>query len=161
MSCRKKQSAKRILYVAFVIYMVILIYFLLFSEGFGRTSHNESYRYNLVLFQEIKRFITYYHILGMKSVLVNVVGNIVAFMPFGFFMPFIGKKRRGFINVTLLSIELSLFIETVQLITKVGSYDVDDLLLNSLGGVLGYVVYAICNQIVKRRAKSGISEEER
>ena len=42
---------------------------------------------------------------------------------------------------------MSLFIESVQLLTRVGSFDVDDLILNTLGGILGYVLFYILNKI--------------
>lgn len=38
-------------------------------------------------------------------------------------------------------------MECFQLVTRVGSFDVDDMLLNTLGGVIGYIVFAICNMI--------------
>ncbi len=63
-----------------------LAYFLFFSEDFGRGSHlQEEYAYNLVPFKEIRRFIVYWHVVGIRSFLLNIVGNVVGFMPFGFF----------------------------------------------------------------------------
>ena len=47
----------------------------------------------------------------------------------------------------LYSFELSLLVELLQLVFKVGSFDVDDMLLNTFGGVIGYIVFAICNMI--------------
>ena len=51
------------------------------------------------------------------------------------------------------SFELSLVVELIQLITKVGSFDVDDLLLNTVGGMFGFVIYAAVVQ--GRRKKHG------
>ncbi len=48
------------------------------------------------------------------------------------------------------SFGLSLCVETFQILTRVGSFDVDDLLLNTLGGVLGYILFSICN-VIRRR----------
>lgn len=42
---------------------------------------------NLVPFKEIKRFIIYYRQIGINAVILNLAGNVVAFMPFGFFLP--------------------------------------------------------------------------
>ena len=47
----------------------------------------------------------------------------------------------GFWKVALLSFELTLFIEVSQLILRVGSCDVDDMILNTLGGCIGYGIY--------------------
>ena len=45
---------------------------------------------------------------------------------------------------------LSLCVEVVQLFTKVGSFDVDDILLNTIGGVLGYILFAICSRVRRK-----------
>ena len=64
--------------------------------------------------------------------------------------------------MTLVGFEFSLFIELMQLITKVGSYDVDDLIMNTVGGILGYIAYRICYYVWKRRTGNrGVSQEKR
>ena len=45
---------------------------------------------------------------------------------------------------------LSLCVEIIQLFTRVGSFDVDDILLNTIGGVLGYIIFLICNGIRRK-----------
>lgn len=90
----------------------------------------------------------------MESFVVNIFGNIFAFAPFGFFVPMIGKKRKTFFNVFLLSLELTLVIETTQLLLRVGTFDVDDIFMNTLGGVLGYVGYLFYRTIMKRGTKN-------
>ncbi|MBE5985717.1 MAG: VanZ family protein, partial [Paenibacillaceae bacterium] len=65
-------------WVIFIIYLIFLAYFLFFSDYFGRSGHiREEYAYNLIPLKEIKRFIVYRHVVGIKSFLLNVVGNIV------------------------------------------------------------------------------------
>lgn len=79
----------------------------------------------------------------------NLFGNVIIFMPFGFFMP-MASKYRSFLATTFSSFGLSLCVETFQLVTKVGSFDVDDLLLNTIGGVAGYLVFVICAAIRRK-----------
>ena len=141
MDKQSKERIRRLGRILFYIYIALLSYFLFFSERYGRTV-GEEYRYNLELFAEIRRFFKYRHLLSTESFLLNMLGNVVAFMPFGFFIPVITKKR-SFFNVAFLSFELTLLIELMQLIFKVGIFDIDDLFLNTLGGILGYVCYAI------------------
>ena len=106
-------------WVIFIVYLIFLAYFLFFSEDFGRGSHlQEEYAYNLVPFKEIRRFIVYWHVVGIRSFLLNIVGNVVGFMPFGFFLPVISRRSRHWYNTVLLSFLFSLCIETVQLIWK-------------------------------------------
>lgn len=130
-------------WVIFFVYLVFLTYFLFFAELMGRTQVQDGYSYNLVLFKEIKRFIKYYHLLGFKAVFLNLAGNVIGFIPFGFMLPRISERVRTWYLTLLLSFAFSLMVETVQLIWHVGSFDVDDLLLNTIGGVLGYVAYQI------------------
>lgn len=135
--------------ILFVLYVVFIVYFLIFAEVYGRTGSMEDYHYNLVLFKEINRFIEYRQELGAFAVFANLFGNILIFIPFGFFMP-MGSKRRSFLKTTWNSFVLSLCVEVFQLITRVGSFDVDDLLLNTLGGVLGYLLFVFCNAVRRR-----------
>ena len=131
------------MWVCFVAYLLLLGYVVFFSSGFGREEHTE-YRYNLTLFQEIGRFYSF----GMRTgawdlFWLNVVGNVCVFVPFGAFLPALFAKCQKLIAVMLFSLELSLTVELVQLVTKVGSFDVDDLLLNTIGGILGFWMYKI------------------
>ena len=135
--------------VLFVFYIFFLLYFLIFSDWYGRTDISREYRYNLVLFKEIKRFIEYREELGAFAVFTNLFGNILIFMPYGFFIS-MASRSRGFFMTLFYSFGLSLCVETFQILTKVGSFDVDDLLLNTLGGVLGYILFSICNRIRRR-----------
>ncbi|HHT97345.1 MAG TPA: VanZ family protein [Clostridiales bacterium] len=129
--------------VVFYIYIIFLSYFLFFSERYGRINCNEAYRYNLVFFSEINRFIKHRRILGIESFVVNIIGNILAFSPFGFILPLINKSVDKFYKVIILSTLFSLTVECLQLIFKVGIFDVDDILLNTIGGLLGYLAYKI------------------
>lgn len=135
--------------VMFVCYIGFLIYFLIFSDWYGRTGGAKEYRYNLVLFQEIKRFWTYREQLGYFATFTNLFGNVLIFVPYGFFLP-MASRYRSFFGTLFYSFGLSLCVEVFQLVTKVGSFDVDDLLLNTIGGVLGYISFVICNAIRRR-----------
>lgn len=139
----------------FVLYLILLAYFLFFSEHYGRTISSGGYRYNLTPFKEVKRFIEYRNIIGPEGFIVNIFGNILAFMPFGFVLPIISPENRKLINITLLSLEFSLTIELIQLIFKVGIFDVDDLMMNTLGGFLGGVCFLLARKMLRaiRRGK--------
>lgn len=143
---RHKKWIKVLLRILFGIYIVALAYFLFFSERYGRSGIQE-YRYNLEPFQEIRRYLRYRKRLGMEYFVVNIFGNILAFAPFGFFVPVVSPSNRHFASAVLYSFEFSLLIELVQLSFQVGIFDVDDLIMNTLGGVVGYLVFLL----VKKR----------
>ena len=128
--------------VLFLAYMFLALYFMFFSETLDRTMVSDSYRYNLTLFKEIKRFWEMRYSYGWGVTLINLLGNVVCFMPFGFLLPTISKSRviKNIISVTIFAMLFSIFIETAQLVTKVGAFDVDDILLNTIGGMTGYIL---------------------
>ena len=138
-------------WILFIMYLAMLVYFMFFAESFGRDPAQREYAYNLELFKEIRRFWTYRRELGLETVVVNLVGNVVGFMPFGFFLPVVSRRGRKWYNASLLGFLLSLCIETIQLVFKVGSFDVDDLFLNTIGGILGFLLYKIVQKIRIRR----------
>ena len=138
----------------FVLYLGVLAYLLFFSEAYGRTVNRSEYQYNLTLFREIKRFFQYRELLGTRVVLVNIVGNVVAFVPFGIFLPLLSCRMRNLFLVLLATFGFSVVIEALQLIYKVGTFDVDDLFLNTLGGAVGYLLF--CVQGYRRKRAAGI-----
>ena len=99
----------------------------------------------------IRRFIVYRRTLGWFAVLSNLLGNVLAFVPFGMILPMLTPKCRNFFHIVLLGFDFSLFVETIQLISKVGSFDVDDLILNTLGGALGYLAYRLIRRYFRRK----------
>ena len=130
----------------FTAYLAALIYFTIFAEALGRIPGTESgnpANYNLIPFNEIKRFIMYREQLGWKAVFLNIVGNLAAFIPAGFLIRLMCRSRRGFFKAVLCGFMLSLMIECVQFIFKVGSFDVDDLLLNTLGAFIGALLTGV------------------
>ena len=149
-----KRSRLRILgKILFIFYIGFIIYFLLFSDWYGRSVEGmQEYRYNLVLFKEIKRFWQYREQLGAYAMFTNLFGNVLIFVPFGFFMP-MASTYRSFFSAVFYSFVLSFCVETFQLIAKVGSFDVDDLLLNTIGGAFGYVVFVVCAAIRRKYVK--------
>ena len=156
-----KNKIKKAGMVAFLLYIAALIYFLFFSESYGRAGFaGREYHYNVVPFREIKRFWIYREQLGVFAVVTNLLGNVVGFVPFGFILPLIVRRARGFFLITLLGFALSLFVEVVQLITKVGCFDVDDLILNTLGAAVGYILFAVCHLIDDQTRRKKYGEKE-
>ncbi len=143
----KERTVKIISWILFWGYICVLVYFMFFAEIWGRTSICDEYSYNLIPFKEIIRFIKYRKQLGTVAVLTNIGGNIVGFMPFGFILPILSPKTRGIFRILILTFDLSLCIEMIQLVSKVGCCDVDDMILNTLGGVLGYIAFYIFNAV--------------
>lgn len=143
---RKKKNEKLhtlLKWTIFLAYIAALVYFMFFAEILGRTDFSREYRYNLTPLKEIKRFLNNASQVGMTAVISNILGNVLAFVPYGFCLPLISKKHCKMYVTTLYTFSLSLMIELIQLLSKVGSFDVDDIMLNTLGGVIGYIAFCI------------------
>ena len=86
--------------------------------------------------------------IGSTNFYRQVVGNIILFMPFGFFATYytnISKIR----NISLITFLVSLTIETVQ--KFIGrSFDIDDIILNVIGGISGFLIYVALDAIRKK-----------
>ena len=148
---KKEFNHKAVMKLLFIIYMCVLVYVVFFAEAMGRTPQ-DGYVYNLTPLKEIKSFLLSVwdnDALGSAARL-NIFGNIIAFMPFGIYLPYTSESKLGFISTFLYTFSLSLTIELVQLITKVGSCDVDDIILNTLGGVIGYILWFIYTKLRKK-----------
>ena len=136
--------------ILFIIYLLMLLYFLFFAEAFGRGMAVEAHGCNTTPFLEIKRYINNFDKLGMITV-INLGGNVLAFMPFGFFRPIIGRRKNSFFRTLIQGCVFSCVVEIIQLLTNVGSFDVDEIILNTFGVFLGYIVFILWKFIIWRR----------
>lgn len=156
MNKKNHNRVRWICWILFLAYLLCLVYFLFLSETFGRQGVSERvYRYNLVPFQEIRRFWIYRDKVGHLSAWLNLGGNIAAFLPFGFFLPVLCPPLRRPLLTGLLGFVMSLVVETLQLVSRVGSFDVDDLILNTLGAFCGYVFFALSHRVWRWIASLG------
>lgn len=92
--------------------------------------------------------IYFYH---ARIAVINLVGNVVMFVPLGCFIPAVWKKSRGFFRCLLCAAGMIFAVEILQLFTLLGSCDVDDLILNLVGVTVGYIGYAITHPKTKRK----------
>lgn len=79
-----------------------------------------------------------------------VVENILLFVPYGFLFPIAVPRYRSLLSVLLVGLDTSLLIECMQLITARGFFQIDDILTNTLGMVIGYGVFKVIWWIGKK-----------
>jgi glycopeptide antibiotics resistance protein len=108
-------------------------------------------RVNLVPFETIR---LYMRVAGYVGYLNNI-GNVLAFLPLGCFYRCFARRRRTAVLCVLLTALVSLAFECLQLLLQVGSFDVDDVILNALGGFLGYAATALAGWFRRKRARRG------
>ncbi len=140
-----------------LMYGAIIIYFTLLADGMGRIEGYSEYRYNVTPFNEIRRFIIYRHGLSLRAVIINLIGNIFVFSPMGFLIPIWSARKNRWYHAIIYTFTFSFCIEIIQLFTKVGVFDVDDLIMNTLGGYLGWLMYFIIKIIFRRNGRKQLS----
>ncbi len=141
------RSLRRFLVVVFILYLILLVYLLFFFDVRTSMPDTGQLHYNIVPFQEIQRFYENADLLGAAA-FANLYGNVLIFMPFGFLLPAIWRRMRGFFKVFGLSLLVTFGVEATQLLTMHGCFDVDDMILNMIGGMLGFVIFWICYGIL-------------
>ena len=151
MKKKRKYQIKLGTLVLLILYFLVLVYVCFISEAYGRAELSDTYHYNLIPFKEIARFYIYRDVVGGKAFVLNLFGNVIAFMPFGLFIPILFSRKRHLKSILRMTFLLSMGIEIIQLLTRTGSFDVDDLILNTLGGVLGYLLFVVLDYIRRYR----------
>ena len=118
--------------------LVFIVYVLLLYQLLTNVETNTSGGYNLIPFTEISRYK-----FGSDLFIYNVVGNIMIFIPFGYFVSGYIKASKVS-HILAVSIISSLTVEVVQL--QIGrSFDIDDIILNVGGAIIGFLLYiALC-----------------
>lgn len=138
------------LYIFFGLYLILLITLTLFDSLWLRNGFNFSGfdniqdRINLVPFKTIMTFVKEFDSMYSTSqIMLNLFGNVCAFMPMALFLPLLFKRQNKFFQFVITLILMILGIEFLQLITGSGRFDIDDLILNLFGAVLVYLLFKI------------------
>ena len=130
--------------IFFVMYLFILAFLTLFGRYHGGIYIHRSI--NIIPFGTILEYLT--SSTNRNIVMTNIWGNIEAFMPMGFLLPVNFKKFRKFKKALFAVMLVTFSIEVLQYIAGIGASDVDDVMLNVLGGGLGYLIYKVLMKMV-------------
>ena len=131
---------KELLNLLFMLYILVLFYIVSAQDSPSKVIGS----YNLIPFREVMRYS-----IGSSLFYLNVVGNILIFVPFGLFVSYYIKTRR-FSIIFILTLTTSLAIEFSQRLVAGRVFDVDDIILNVAGGILGYIIYLALDSIGER-----------
>ena len=133
----------------FFIYFLIVIYFTFFKGGILHLDlQMRSYANIIPLLETIKMFQD--NFMGLGNSLYNVIGNILLFIPFGFAIPLLFKNHNKLFKVTLYGFIASFSIELLQYLTCTNFTDIDDVIFNTLGALVGFLTFNIFMFIVRK-----------
>ena len=144
---QRKTLQKTIYYMLFVIYSLTMLWLL-----FGRQQYHREMMDMLVNLQPLKTIRAYLYVLQnreevylLRIAAFNLFGNVVLFIPYGIFLPYLFRRMQALWKVMVAGVVTVVCVELLQIATLRGSCDVDDLILNMMGILIGYIVFRIAH----------------
>lgn len=128
-----------ILFYGYILFLLWRVFF--YAYGSYYRSSSEIISYNLIPFKTIVSYFIGFYRYPFDVWFFNIFGNVMAFIPLGFFVPIVFEKVKKLKYSIFIGVSMSFCIEILQIITKLGSLDVDDIILNTIGTLIGYIVY--------------------
>lgn len=150
-SRKKSKNPQAIWWICFILYIILMIWLLfcrtrVWTDGLSYQQMLQE-NINLKPLYTIKNYINvilhYPNSAYYDHCIINLIGNVIMFIPAGLFFPRLFLFLRNFIFFVLTSLACIIFIETLQLFVLVGSFDVDDIILNISGFLIGYMIFKI------------------
>lgn len=144
------------LYGVFICYLLLLIKILILSRVSILELFNSQRSFvrsiNLIPFYSISEYISGSTANLKRFAYANVVGNILIFVPLGVYLSIFKKNKRVMVNLLFIAIT-SLFVEILQGLLGIGTADIDDIILNGLGGGIGILGYKLLLLILRNEKK--------
>lgn len=157
-----KLIIKTPLFILFCVYLLALTKMILFKYiVLNEFSSHFNFKYseyywhtqNFIPFKTIFGYLFLDNRINFNIRFENLAGNVIGFIPFGFMVPLLFKRYVSLIKVIFATFCLSLTYEVIQLLFKFGSFDVDDLILNTLGGCVGFITILLLGKIWTTKKK--------
>ena len=148
-----KRDVLKKLFLNIMFYGVMFLYALiLFFLLFKKKSVGSFQTINLIPFRTIIDYLFNEDVIVRSFAFSNIMGNIAIFIPLGIYIPLLINKKSIFTNSAIVAL-ISLCVEIVQYILAIGTADVDDIILNTIGGLLGILIFKLVYLIFKDKSK--------
>ena len=128
---------KKLYKILIPFYTLFLLYLMFF--GFGRS------QYDINIVRLIPMFSTVGFVkqtILWKTIIINIFGNILIFVPFGF-LGIVFPKLNQFWSLILDFLFAIIILESLQYFTRLGVFDIDDVILNTVGVAIGFWIYQL------------------
>ena len=142
-----KENKNKIIFAILAVYGLILLY-VLFFRRIG-VDYPWTYPEYLKAMHNFIPFKSVYELLAAPTLPASVVfrfalnffGNIFLFIPWGVLLPACIERMRSFRRFAILTLVTLIAVETIQILTMLGSFDVEDIMLNMAGACIGYAIW--------------------
>ena len=141
-----KKVIKVIFAISFVFYLFVLLSILYLRPNFQlHCSYLEYIKYsiNIIPFKNISRYIIalFTGSMNISAPITNLGGNLILLFPMGFYLPFFVKKIKKVSAFSIWMIIIIFLLEVIQLCTRRGAFDINDIILNTLGAIFGFLIW--------------------
>jgi glycopeptide antibiotics resistance protein len=143
-----RKKLKIPVYIALIIYLTLLVYVTLLTKNdyvYGEAINLDLFRTIILMWNSGNQIL----------LLKNVLGNLILFFPLGCILPLLFKRANHFISSIVYGFLASLLIETMQYTIGNRVFDVDDLVLNTAGAILGWIFFRVCFSVYYFIARRG------
>ena len=152
----EKSKRKQLISVLFFLYLLFIIRAIVFKYPLAQLVEIADawqkdvileglHTANFVPFKTIKMYIQYYDLPGLRS-FSNLFGNILVFVPVGIMLPMVHKGSKNVFIMIFNALMFIIGIEVFQLFSNFGAFDVDDIILNIFGVLIGGYIYQIMRE---------------
>ena len=142
-----KDNRRKLHIALFAAYAALMLWLLLHRSGYvNGIPYLQQMKANLIPFRTMRLFfrLLFHHRPRLvRAAVINLAGNVAMFVPLGYLLPAASEKKPTFFRTVLSAAGLIIAVEVLQLFTLLGSCDVDDLILNMVGVVLGFLLWKL------------------
>lgn len=153
---RYKKIQSVLLYLVLAFYIILFFSIIVFKNVSPLELFDENrivYKsFNLLPFHTIKSYLMGTADVSNSVGFTNIFGNIVLFIPLGIYLQLFKKNKKAVVSFIIV-FAISLLVEIIQFYFGIGAADIDDVLLNCLGGVIGILTYKLLAVFIKDNTK--------
>jgi len=144
----KQKNNHTYLFILFGVYVALMVYFMFF--GFGRPQRLvgvQEFRYSLE-FTRIPLWLPNHFSIDTMKRWIFALGNLLAFIPFGILVPMVFEKQiKSYFQFIVLFVFFILCLEILQMVTYLGSFDLADIVINTMGATIGFCSYRVSGRM--------------
>ena len=141
-----KRKSNYLATILFLIYLALLIWIILFKLQFSISNLDKMRSVNFIPFYYDKEIGAVFH-------LTEILENVLIFVPMGIYLQMLMPKVKLYAKIMMIA-GTSFLLETTQYALAIGRSDITDVLTNTIGGLLGLIVYLMVARLIGNRAKA-------
>lgn len=142
---KRAKAETVVIFAVFAVYAAFLLRLLLFSRAPGSERS-----INLIPFASIAEYVSSRSSGTARVAFANVVGNILFFIPLGVYVSWLRHRAAAWLTMLTVA-SVSVAVEIIQGVFAIGASDIDDVILNCVGGIMGILTFRLLSVILRNQ----------